>query len=257
MGKVGWLRLPVAGVLCIGWIIAGVAHARQDASYRPATVTMSWDSKQGLRQPVGGFEVSFEAFNPALGTLQQVTFDYSGILTTSLSARNNSTQPYSGELLVSSRLVVDGPGVSVDDPSRATFHVSSLWFGLMARQEIRDVPLSPAITFSMGPVRVNPLFHGSYEGDGVVGMRYNLVLGETLSPSRPWLSTGVDYRMSLTAGVTYHYLPVPEPGVSAVMAAGLGILVFAASRRSPLLTIKPSRDPNGGGTTEPNFDKRA
>ncbi len=213
--------LGVIGTCCLG---AVVAQARQVEVYRPPAVTMVWDTARSIHPPLGGYVVPFEAFHPALGTLQDIQFDYVGLLTSSLSARNNSVQPYSGNLVLSARLVVEGPGLSVDDPSRSTFYTSALAFSLMAGQQMNAVPLAPAITFDMPSGSVPPSSFPSYQGVGNVGMRYHLVVGEALSPSRLWLSTGLGYRMTLTAGITYRYIPVPEPTPVGLMALGLGIV---------------------------------
>ena len=191
----------------------------------PATLT-DWSST-----------LSFAQFNPALGTLNSVTLDFSSTLNTTLTINNSGSLPSDGSAWTRLRVTVQDGGLNLTAPEITL--------------------LSPEFVFSIGAGQSTS--SGLLTTTGTRGDTYTLAAvlaeftgtGNISLPASTKTRTVLDYEggnslasqvsfASLTGTVTYNYTPVPEP-TTMITGALLLLLMFGTSTRRILWTHKANR----------------
>ena len=192
--------------------------------------------------------VGFAQFNPALGTLQSVTLDFSSALSTTLTVANSGTSTSSGSVKTELQVVVQDSGDNLTTPgadpvpysltgiSQLDYLSSKYTYSL----GIGDQSTSSALTgsgTSSDTYNISSLngaaILSEFTGTGSINLTGTTFTQTNLTNTGGNTSSSQVTFGNLTGTVTYTYLPTvtaPEPSTWAMMLGGLGILVFWQTR---------------------------
>jgi len=181
--------------------------------------------------------MSFQQFDPALGTLTAVTLDLSGSMSTVISANNvDGSNTSSGTANAEVQFSVQDSGLDLAVPQLSLVS-PNFTYSLLPGQSISSGTLSQtgtsSDTYTSLPVlkEFTSLVPGDPGSNSLSASTFTLALiavhgGNTF----PTQATSA----ALTGSVTYDYIPVavPEPSTFALLGAGVaGILACGWRRR--------------------------
>jgi hypothetical protein len=162
---------------------------------------------------------TFAQFNPALGTLQDVTVQFSGDITYSVSfALNSCVTSCYAEFSFSTGYSFDAPGFPVTSPFlTSSFYATANWSGATDYPDLDPQSVGRGIGSAL--FHADPSAFSSYEGLGQVS------IAGSVSEDSDVCSGGLGCirsdHLDLVTTLTYEYVPVPEPATMSVFLIGL------------------------------------
>ncbi|MHA4866949.1 choice-of-anchor E domain-containing protein [Duganella sp. PWIR1] len=176
------------------------------------------------------YDLILNKFDTSLGQLDAITFWIEGSATTTLTLTNNKAKK-TPDVSITAGLAATLPGVagSLSTPSATTVHFNQQ----MAKNETQTVSGTAALSSSV--LTIDAAYFSLFKGNATDTLLSPLSLNAFSVENNV---TNIDILKqtsgSATAYISYSYTaaPVPEPETYGMLLLGMGVVAFAAKRKS-------------------------
>ena len=161
--------------------------------------------------------LSFQQFDPSLGTLNLVTIDLNASLSTIITITNASGSSSNGFGITQVELTVDDAGNNLNNPA-ITLTSPTFSYSLGAGGSTTSLALTQNGTSH--DVYINPLVIAEFTGTGTFALNASTFTQTLLANTGGNTFASQVTDADLGGSVTYDYSPVPEPATIAMLSLG-------------------------------------
>lgn len=206
------------------FVVASIAAGTASAAVQTFTATTPISPADFTSQ------LTLNKFDTSLGHLDSITFWIDGSATTDLTLTNTKGGK-TPDVNITTKLSLTLPGASgvVATPTVSTVHFNSL----LAKNETKTVSGTAAL--SSGVISIDAAYFSLFEGNS-----HDTLLAPMTLSAKSLESNATNITISkvtsgkATAHISYNYTvaAVPEPTTYGMLLLGMGVVAFAAKRKS-------------------------